>query len=133
MGRTGIPGLLALLSLLPAGPAQGQTGPARPDYRNPALATERRVDDLLSRMTLEEKVAQMLCAWTAKRQITDAKGRFDPARAPEWFRVGIGRVERPSDGHGARAQAEFTNAVQKWVRENTRLGVPVIFHDDPTG
>jgi beta-glucosidase len=88
------------------------------------------VDDLLSRMTLEEKLAQMMCIWNAKRFITDAKGRFDPARAPEWFRVGIGRIERPSEGHGARAQAEFTNAIQKWVKENTRLGIPVIFHDE---
>ena len=123
-------GLLALCSLLPAGTAQGPTRGARPDYRDPALPTARRVEDLLSRMTLEEKVAQMLTIWNAKRQITDARGRFDPARAPEWFRVGIGRIERPSDGHGARAQAEFTNAVQRWVKENTRLGIPVIFHEE---
>ncbi len=130
MGRHRISGLLTLWFVLPAGLAQGQTGAARPDYQNPALPTERRVDDLLSRMTLEEKVAQMLCVWGAKRQITDASGRFDPARAPAWFRVGIGRVERPSDGHGARAQAEFTNAIQRWVKENTRLGIPVIFHEE---
>jgi beta-glucosidase len=122
--------LLVLGSLLPAGAVRGQAGGPPPDYRNPALPTARRVDDLLARMTLQEKVAQMLCVWSAKRQITDARGRFDPARPPEWFRVGIGRVERPSDGHGARAQAEFTNAVQKWVKENTRLGIPVIFHDE---
>jgi beta-glucosidase len=130
MGRHCIASLLAICALLPAAPARGQPGPARPDYQNPALPTDRRVDDLLSRMTLEEKVAQMLCIWGAKRRITDPQGRFDPANAPEWFRVGIGRVERPSDGHGARAQAEFTNSVQKWVRENTRLGIPVIFHDE---
>jgi beta-glucosidase len=123
-------GLLVLCSLLPAGAAQGQTGGARPDYRNPALPTARRVEDLLGRMTLDEKVAQMMCLWGAKRQITDAKGRFDPARAPKWFRVGIGRIERPSDGHGARVQAEFTNAIQRWVKDNTRLGIPVIFHEE---
>jgi beta-glucosidase len=122
--------LLVLCSLLPIGSARGQTGPARPDYKNPRLPTARRVEDLLVRMTLEEKVAQMLCVWKAKRQLTDSGGRFDPARAPEWFRVGIGRVERPSDGHGARAQTEFTNAVQRWVREHTRLGIPVIFHEE---
>ena len=72
----------------------------------------------------------MLCLWNAKQQITDAQGRFDPARAPEWFRVGIGRIERPSDGHGARAEAEFTNAIQRWVKDNTRLGIPVIFHEE---
>jgi beta-glucosidase len=134
MGRYRILGLLALLSLLPtespSGSRAGPTEPPRPDYQNSELPTAKRVDDLLSRMTLEEKVAQMLCIWNAKRQITDAKGKFDSAKAPEWFKVGIGRIERPSDGHGARAQAEFTNAVQKWVKENTRLGIPVIFHDE---
>jgi beta-glucosidase len=123
-------GLLVLCSLLPAGAVRAQTREARPDYQNPALPTERRVEDLLGRMTLEEKVAQMLCLWSGKRQITDAQGRFDPAQAPEWFRVGVGRIERPSDGHGARAQAEFTNAIQRWVKEHTRLGIPVIFHEE---
>ena len=44
--------------------------------------------------------------------------------------MGIGRIERPSDGHGARAEAEFTNAIQRWVKKNTRLGIPVIFHEE---
>ncbi len=130
MGYTRFSGLLVLCSLLPVGTVLGQTEAARPDYRNAALPTAKRVEDLLARMTLEEKVAQMLCLWNAKRQITDARGRFDPAGAPEWFKVGIGRIERPSDGHGARAQAEFTNAIQKWVKDNTRLGIPVIFHEE---
>jgi beta-glucosidase len=125
-----VSGLLVLCTLLPAGVVQGQTEGPRPDYLNPALPTARRVDDLLSRMTLEEKVAQMLCLWDAKRRITDAEGRFDPTCAPEWFRVGIGRIERPSDGHGARAEAEFTNAIQRWVKDHTRLGIPVIFHEE---
>ncbi|HEY2785775.1 MAG TPA: glycoside hydrolase family 3 N-terminal domain-containing protein [Fimbriiglobus sp.] len=130
MGRYGISCFLAVCFLRLAGPALGQTATSKPDYQNPAISTARRVDDLLSRMTLEEKVAQMMCIWSAKKQITDRQGKFDPARAPQWFRVGIGRIERPSDGHGARAQAEYTNAIQKWVKENTRLGIPVIFHDE---
>jgi beta-glucosidase len=130
MAHIRVSGLLALCFLLTGGTVWGQTEKAQPDYRNPALPTARRVDDLLARMTLEEKVAQMMCLWNAKKQITDDKGRFDPAKAPEWFRVGIGRIERPSDGHGARAEAEFTNAIQKWVKENTRLGIPVLFHEE---
>ncbi len=130
MGFNRFSGLLMLCSLLTATHVQGQSGGVQQDYRNAALSTKQRVEDLLARMTLEEKVAQMLCIWSGKKQITDAQGRFDPARAPQWFRMGIGRIERPSDGHGARAEAEFTNAIQKWVKENTRLGIPVIFHEE---
>jgi beta-glucosidase len=123
------PGLLVICFFLPAGAMQAQTEKTRPDYQNRSLSTARRVEELLSRMTLKEKVAQMMCRFDAKRQITDTRGHFDPTRAPEWFRVGIGRIERPSDGHGARAQAEFTNAIQRWVKDHTRLGIPVIFHE----
>lgn len=130
MGSHRISGILALCLFLSPGAAHAQTTPAKPDYQNASLPTAKRVDDLLARMTLEEKVAQMMCLWNAKKQFTDAKGKFDSAKATEWFKVGIGRIERPSDGHGARTHAEFTNAIQKWVKENTRLGIPVIFHDE---
>src|SRR5213592_2014033 len=103
---------------------------ARPPYLDPTLPIERRIDDLLARMTLEEKVGQMLCLWQGKRAITDSAGRFDAARAPAWFRIGIGRIERPAEGHAARAEAEYTNAIQRWVKEHTRLGIPVLFHEE---
>ncbi len=78
MRYNGLLGLLVICSLAPAEAIQGQTAGARPDYRNPAIPTARRAEDLLSRMTLKEKVAQMLCLWNAKHQITNAQGRFDP-------------------------------------------------------
>jgi beta-glucosidase len=131
MGYHRLAVLLVLCALfLPAGTVPGQPGGAPKDYQNATLPVARRLDDLLGRMTLEEKVAQMMCLWNAKRQITDAQGRFDATRAPEWFKVGIGRIERPSDNHGARAEAEYTNAIQRWVKENTRLGIPVLFHEE---
>src|SRR5437773_1829352 len=113
-----------------AGTASGQVSQARPPYSDPTLPIERRIDDLLARMTLEEKVGQMLCLWQGKRAITDSAGRFDAARAPAWFRIGIGRIERPAEGHAARAEAEYTNAIQRWVKEHTRLGIPVLFHEE---
>jgi beta-glucosidase len=121
---------VAMLALVPGGIAAQTT--TRLPYRDARLPVERRVDDLLARMTLEEKVAQMQSFWLqGKAAITDrATRRFDAARAPRWFRVGIGRIERPSDGHGARAEAEFTNAIQRWMRDSTRLGIPVIFHEE---
>jgi len=105
-------------------------------YRNPALSAEKRVKDLLSRMSLEEKAAQMLCIWQKKGQtLVDADGNFDPAKAKQAFqdRHGLGQVGRPSDagkGLNARKMAETTNGIQKFFIENSRLGIPVVFHEE---
>jgi len=105
-------------------------------YRNTALSPEKRVKDLLSRMTLEEKAAQMLCIWQKKPQtLVDADGNFDLAKAKQAFKDGhgLGQVGRPSDagkGLNARKMAETTNAIQKFFIENSRLGIPVVFHEE---
>ncbi len=117
------------IALVVAAPAS-HLAAQRPAYRDASLPIERRITDLLSRMTLEEKVAQMMCLWDQKKLITNGDGGFDPARAPKWFRVGIGRIERPQDGHDARGEAEFVNAIQRWVRDSTRLGIPVLFNEE---
>jgi beta-glucosidase len=121
---------LATLGVLAAAASPASAGAQQPPYRDASLPIERRITDLLSRMTLEEKVAQMMCLWDQKKLITTGDGRFDPARAPRWFRVGIGRIERPQDGHDARGEAEFVNAIQRWVRDSTRLGIPVMFNEE---
>jgi len=115
--------------------AHPRTKRAEP-YRNPALPPEKRVKDLLSRMTLEEKAAQMLCIWQQKPQtLVDADGNFDLAKARQFFKDGrgLGQVGRPSDagkGLNARKMADTTNAIQKFFIENSRLGIPVIFHEE---
>ena len=108
-----------------------------PPYRDPKLPVEQRVSDLLSRMTLEEKLAQMEGAWENPQFINqqqaffvDDKGAFLSEKAAVVLKNGLGEISRPSEGRGPRAMAEFTNAVQKWVKENTRLGIPVVFHDE---
>jgi hypothetical protein len=50
-------------------------------YWNASLPVEQRVADLLARMTLEEKIAQITTVWTNKTQFQDAQNRFDPAIA----------------------------------------------------
>ncbi|MGO9242855.1 MAG: glycoside hydrolase family 3 N-terminal domain-containing protein [Bryobacteraceae bacterium] len=87
-------------------------------------------------MTLEEKAAQMMCVWQKKAEtLVDAGGNFDLRKAQAAFkdRRGIGQVGRPSDagrGQDARGMAALTNAIQKFFLENTRLGIPVIFHEE---
>ena len=109
----------------------------RPAYRDPRQPVERRVADLLGRMTLEEKVAQMTSLWARKPQERDPaggkfteRGDFSAERARERMPNGIGQIARQQEGKDARRSAEFANAVQRWLVENTRLGIPAIFHDE---
>lgn len=107
-----------------------------PPYKDHALPCEERVEDLLSRMTLEEKIAQMLCVWQRKREtLIDEQGRFDAMKARAAFAHGhgLGQVGRPSDaGDGLTAwqMAELTNDIQRFFLETSRLGIPVIFHEE---
>jgi beta-glucosidase len=117
--------------------------PNAPAYRDASLPAEQRVADLLARMTLEEKAAQMMCVWQRKAEtLVDANGAFDLAKARRAFGHGngIGQVGRPSDagssghepekGRNPRAMAELTNAIQRFFVEESRLGIPVIFHEE---
>jgi beta-glucosidase len=107
-------------------------------YRDRTRPIDERVRDLLSRMTLEEKVAQTLAIWKGKENITDAKGQFDPAMAKAVIGSGIGEISRPTELrdkptkilNGPRENAVFLNAVQKYLVEQTRLGIPALTHEE---
>jgi beta-glucosidase len=108
-------------------------------YKDAARPVDERVADLLGRMTLEEKVAQLEGLWQKKPQIQDADGKFDPAKAKTLLEHGIGEISRPSETNlpagkkadrSAREHAEYVNAIQRWLIANTRLGIPAMFHDE---
>src|SRR5579863_365661 len=105
-------------------------------YKDAKLPSARRVRDLMARMTLEEKAAQMMCVWQSKAEtMLDAEGNFDFQKAKRSFGNGrgLGQVGRPSDSGGgkdARSMAVLTNAIQKFFLENSRLGIPVMFHEE---
>ncbi|MBA4045279.1 MAG: beta-glucosidase [Erythrobacter sp.] len=137
-------GSLAALALA-AGPA-AWAAQGRPVYKDAAAPIALRVADLMSRMTLEEKVAQIRTAWAAKGDMIDGLA-FNPAKASAAFPDGIGHVTRPSDKRGVpgitgaaggtaarwRTPAEtvaFINALQRWALEDTRLGIPVLLHEE---
>ncbi len=118
----------------PAAPNRKNASPLA--YRNPKLPTEKRVRDLLSRMTVEEKAAQMVCLWRERpKSLLNKDGDFDLAKATAELKQGhgLGQVGRPSDagkGKNARQMAELTNSIQKYFLENSRLGIPVMFHEE---
>ena len=114
-----------------------------PLYRNPHAPVDARVEDLLSRMTLKEKIAQISCIWQRKGEVEEAGGKFDPAKARRVFPDGIGQVARPSDRVPQEANdplqnvfrnvpqtVDFVNAVQRYSMNETRLGIPTLFHGE---
>jgi beta-glucosidase len=89
-----------------------------PAYKNSELTIETRVTDLLSRMTLEEKIAQLQCV-IAEIENTDIM---------EKNAIGnVGVILRPFT---AKEAAEKMNRIQKIALEKTRLGIPILMHDE---
>ena len=121
--------------------AAGALADDAPLYRDASQSVDARVADLMSRMTLEEKVAQLQSIWRDKNQLLDDDGAFVPKMAAEAIPYGIGHIARPSDNwqrgtagvdpnRTARETVELVNAIQRWHVEKTRLGIPVMFHEE---
>jgi beta-glucosidase len=99
-------------------------------YLDPKQPLEVRVSDLLSRMSLDERLAQIGCVWSSS--LLDERGGFSESRAREKLAHGIGHITRiggatvlaPADS------ATFANAIQKFLVEHTRLGIPAIIHEE---
>jgi beta-glucosidase-like glycosyl hydrolase len=126
--------VLAVLFLVQPQVTRSQDG--APDYKNPNLSVDARVADLLKRMTVEEKVAQLTCLWSQRPQakpqtdFSTDRGELSPEKAREVMNYGVGQIGRQRERKGPRDGAAFANSLQKWLIENTRLGIPAIFHDE---
>ena len=133
-------GSLVLASLACA-LANAAQPPQRTLYMDPSAAVEQRVEDLLARMTLEEKVAQITAIWSHKSELLNANGQFAPAQRRRLYPAGIGQFSRPNDLKGPSSPLEqpfrderqtvaLVNAIQRDAIKNTRLGIPVLFHEE---
>lgn len=100
-----------------------------PLYRDSSRTRDERVEDLLLRMTREEKVAQLGSAWVF--QLAEG-GNLSPEHAAELLRNSLGHVTRISGASslGSEDAAELANAIQKHLVEETRLGIPAIVHEE---
>src|SRR4029078_2659285 len=89
------------------------------------------IDALLARMTLDEKLAQLGCVWCTALVERDT---FSPDAASRWLEHGIGEITRigASTGLRPRERAAFTNAIQRYLVEETRLGIPAIVPEEST-
>jgi len=101
-------------------------------YKNPDYPINQRVEDLLSRMTLEEKVGQlnMPCVYMIGRDIPEKTANVKKHVDGSFFQTGPGggyfTLANEILWEGTRQQAEFFNELQKMAMEQTRLKIPLM-------
>jgi beta-glucosidase len=122
--------LLLLLCLSPiaamtAAEAKERSAPktALLPYQDPKLAVEDRVADLLARMTLEEKVAQICGGGDGEISVIDPTGTFTAEEGKTTLR----RLFDYEFQLTPRKYAILRNGAQRYLREKTRLGIPALF------
>ncbi len=101
-------------------------------FRNASLPMDERVDDLLGRMSLDEKLAQVGSVWLTDLVRGD---EFDPDFLATQIQHGIGHVTRIGATTGLRpaASAKLMNEIQRVLVTRTRLGIPAMVHEEGVG
>ncbi len=89
-------------------------------YKNANLPVEERVEDLLGQMTLDEKLAQLGCVMAAMGFFVGGK--------EEILKDGIGQISTLCGCFTKEMNADLVNSTQKYLLEETRLGIPAMFH-----
>ncbi|MEZ4768634.1 MAG: glycoside hydrolase family 3 N-terminal domain-containing protein [Caldilineales bacterium] len=103
---------------------QTKTTEGTPLYRDATQPVEARVADLLSRMTLAEKLAQLGSAWIYELD--------DPEAANRLLGNGIGQITRIGGASNLKPaeSAAAANAIQRFLVGETRLGIPAMVHEE---
>jgi beta-glucosidase len=134
-----LPILIFVFSL--AAVKQEESKPGQPLYLDATQPLEKRVDDLLARMTLEEKVGQMNMPCVYQEELgqtvpekTEACQKFAAGTYLKNFGPGGGFFTLPNTilHQGARQQAEFLNELQKIALTKTRLRIPLLETEEGT-
>jgi beta-glucosidase len=98
-------------------------------YQDTSKSIDARVEDLISRMTLDEKIMQIGGVWSYEL-LQD--GKFSQKNAELLIKNGIGHVCRPgiSTALPPEEMAVFINDIQRFLAENTRLAIPALLHEE---
>lgn len=114
-------GVLLILSFTPKIP------PAYP-YKDPHLSVDKRVADLLSRMTLEEKIRQLDMYWG--KEVANMGGHEAESWSEEKVIASLGTMGIGSVHDLYPIRPEIANQIQRYAIEKTRLGIPVLFIEE---
>lgn len=103
----------------------------RPKYKDASQSITVRVKDLLARMTIQEKIAQMSGIWLRTEKFMK-NGDFCLEKLTPTIRNGIGQITRiaGSFDYSPVKVAEVANQIQEFLCEETRLGIPAIVHEE---
>jgi beta-glucosidase len=109
-------------------------------YENPSADVEKRLDDLIAQMTMEEKTCQMVTLYGFGRVLKDE------LPTPQWknqlWKDGLGNIDeqlnsttfhprmKTEHSYPYSKHATALNTIQKWFIEETRLGIPVDFTNE---
>ncbi|MFP4461348.1 MAG: glycoside hydrolase family 3 N-terminal domain-containing protein [Thermotogota bacterium] len=98
-------------------------------YKNKNNCINDRVEDLIQRMTLDEKIAQLTSIWSYE---VFSNGNFSQEKAEVKIKNGIGQITRPGGATflEPRDLAAFINQIQKYLVKKTRLGIPAMIHEE---
>jgi beta-xylosidase len=91
-------------------------------YLDPTLSLETRVADLIAQMTFVEKCAQLIGPFG----LDEEDGQFSLDFVRQHFKDGISYVNTHHRNRKTRQTAQYLNALQKFLREETRLGIPAL-------
>jgi beta-glucosidase len=97
-------------------------------YRDPHLPVEQRVDDLLGRMTTEEKIRQLDMYWG--KEVANMDGHEASSWSEEKTAASFGTAGAGSVHDLYPLSAEISNSIQRYAIEKTRLGIPVLFIEE---
>jgi beta-glucosidase len=99
-------------------------------YRDASLPVAKRVANLLSQMTLEEKLAQLYSHWL--RDLLDDSRSISSDKMEQRLALGIGQITRlgGSSIFDLVSIARAANTLQRFLVTRTRLGIPAIVHDE---
>ena len=98
------------------------------DYKKKTLSIESRVDDLLSKMTIEEKVSQMRIFHARRGIELDTNGKLELSEDVKTrLKNGIAGIKNPGEHIEPLQAAKLNNQLQKYIIENNRLGIPALF------